>query len=62
MSLAGNNRCKGTFKYADHAAVAAMDVNKGRFITINTDDGFNLADLLGQTAFTTATAGVINME
>jgi hypothetical protein len=39
-----------------------MDVNKGRFITINTDDGFNLAGLLGQTAFTIATARIVNME
>jgi hypothetical protein len=39
-----------------------MDVYKGRLITINTNDGFDFADLLGQAAFTTATAGVVNME
>jgi len=39
-----------------------MNVYKGRLVTINTNNGFDLTDLLGQAALATATAGIVNME
>jgi hypothetical protein len=42
--------------------MAAMNVDKGRLIKVNANDGFDLAHLLSQARPTDRTTGVVNLE
>ena len=62
MPLSCDDCAEGTFDDAQFTAVAAVHVYEGRFIPVNADDGFDLADLLCQATPASVAAVVINVE
>jgi hypothetical protein len=60
--LRSNNSFVGTFDHAQHTAVATMHVYERGLVAVNSDDGPNLTNLLGEAALANHAAVVVNMK
>ncbi|MEZ4642712.1 MAG: hypothetical protein R3E31_08250 [Chloroflexota bacterium] len=60
MSWGGADGLEGAFCHADAAAMAAMDVDEGRFVTVDAHDGTGLAAFLRQTFAAVLATAVID--